>query len=143
MEAVWIEIKNKNSKNIVCGCIYRHPRYLKIDFDNFNKYIDSTLDKLNKERKEIYICGDFNIDLLKLNENNTHMEFYSLLNSHGLLPFITQPSRVVDNQIPSLIDNIFSSNISDAVQSGNIFLTLSEHFCQFASINRGVIDVKK
>ena len=24
-ESVWIEIKNNNSKNIVCGCIYRHP----------------------------------------------------------------------------------------------------------------------
>ena len=35
MEAVWVEIKNKNSKNIICGCIYRHPRSLKIDFDHY------------------------------------------------------------------------------------------------------------
>ena len=27
-QSVWIEIKNKNSKNIICGCIYRHPRKL-------------------------------------------------------------------------------------------------------------------
>ena len=27
--------------------------------------------------------------------------------------------------------------------SGNIYLTLSEHFSQFASVNRGAIDVKK
>ena len=67
MEAVWVEIKNKNSKNIICGCIYRHPRSLKIDFDHFNKYIDSTLDKLNKEKKKksisvvilILICLNF------------------------------------------------------------------------------------
>ena len=26
-EAVWVEIKNKNSKNIICGCIYRHPHH--------------------------------------------------------------------------------------------------------------------
>ena len=71
------------------------------------------------------------------------MDFYTLLSSHGLLPFITQPSRVVESQTPSLIDNIFSTNISDSVQSGNIFLTLSEHFSQFASVNRGSIDVKK
>ena len=25
-ESIWVEIKNKTSKNIVCGCIiYRHP----------------------------------------------------------------------------------------------------------------------
>ena len=142
-ESVWVEIKNKNSKNIVCGCIYRHPSYLKSDINDFNKYLDSTLNKLVQENKEIYICGDFNLDLLKMNEFDTHLEFYTLLNSHGLLPFIVQPSRVVNNQVPSLIDNIFSTNISDAVSSGNIYLTLSEHFSQFASVNRSPIDVKK
>ena len=142
-ESVWAEIKNKNSKNIVCGCIYRHPSYLKSDMSEFNKYLDTTLSKLVKEKKEIYICGDFNIDLLKMNDFETHLEFYTLLNSHGLLPFIIQPTRVVSNQVPSLIDNIFSTNISDAVLSGNIYLTLSEHFSQFASVSRGPIDVKK
>ena len=142
-ESVWVEIKNKSSKNIICGCIYRHPRYSKTDYSEFNKYMDSTLNKLVMENKEIYICGDFNIDLLKMNELDTHLEFYNLLNSHGLLPFIVQPSRVVNNQVPSLVDNIFSNNISDAVLSGNIYLTLSEHFSQFASVNRGAIDIKK
>ena len=47
------------------------------------------------------------------------------------------------NDTPSLLDNIFSNNISDAVISGNIYLTLSEHFSQFASVSRGPIDVKK
>ena len=40
-ESVWVEIKNKNSKNIICGCIYRHPTHLKSDFNEFNKYLDS------------------------------------------------------------------------------------------------------
>ena len=143
LESVWIEIKNKNSKNIICGCIYRHPKTLISDFSEFNKYMDKTLNKIVQENKEIYICGDFNIDLLKMNDFDSHLEFYTLLNSHGLLPFIVQPTRVVDSQTPSLIDNIFSSNISDSVLSGNIFLTLSEHFSQFASVNRHNIDVKK
>ena len=123
-ESVWMEIKNKKTKNIVCGCIYRHPTKLKSDYNEFNNYLDSTLNKLVSENKEIYICGDFNIDLLKINDNDydTHLEFYTLLNSHGLLPFIIQPSRVVNNQAPSLLDNIFSNNISDAVISGNIYL---------------------
>ena len=107
-ESVWIEIKNKNSKNIVCGCIYRHPNKLNQDYSEFNKYMDVTLSKLVKENKELYVCGDFNIDLLKINEVDTHLTFYTLMNAHGLLPFIIQPTRVVNNQTPSLIDNIFS-----------------------------------
>ena len=31
-ESTWIEIKNKNSKNIVCGNIYRHPH------NNFSEF---------------------------------------------------------------------------------------------------------
>ena len=78
-----------------------------------------------------------------MHEMAKYLEFFTNLNGHGLLPFIIQPSRVVDSQTPSLIDNIFSSNIADTVLAGNIYLTLSEHFSQFASINRGKIDVKK
>ena len=51
-ESTWIEIKNKNSKNIVCGTLYRHPHY---NFDVFFKYLESCLSTLAKENKEIYV----------------------------------------------------------------------------------------
>ena len=139
-ESVWIEIKNKQSKNIICGCIYRHPTQ---KISEFNNYLDATLKKISDENKEVYIFGDFNVDLLKIDEIKNYLEFYNLLNCYGLLPFIIQPSRVVERQNPSLIDNIFSNNLQDLVSGGNIYLTLSEHFSQFASINRGKIDFKK
>ena len=139
-ESVWVEINNKRNKNIICGCIYRHPNYQLTDF---LVYLDSVLQKLSKENKEIYICGDFNIDLLKIEDINSYLEFYNLLNSYGLLPLIIHPTRVVDGQEPSLIDNIFSSNLSDEIISGNIYLTLSEHFTQFASVKREKIDKVK
>ena len=49
---------------------------------------------------------------------------------------------MIDNQIPSLTDNIFSNNLSDEITIGNIYLTLSEHFCQFDSVRREKIDIK-
>ena len=81
-ESVWIEIKNANSKNIICGCIYRHPKVLKQDFSDFLNYLDATLKTLSAENKEIYICGDFNIDLLKINDDTSCLEFYNLINSY-------------------------------------------------------------
>ena len=71
-ESTWIEIKNKTSKNIVCGTLYRHPHY---NFNVFFNYLESCLSTLAKENKEIYICGDFN--------------FFNLLCSYGLLPHST------------------------------------------------------
>ena len=35
-ESTWIEIINEKSKNIVCGCIYRHPCS---NLEQFNEYI--------------------------------------------------------------------------------------------------------
>ena len=142
-ECVWIEINNINSKNIICGCIYRHPKYKSTDLEQFSQYLDLNLKKLSKENKEVFICGDFNIDLLKIENKNSYLEFYNLLCSYSFQPLIIQPSRVVEGQEPSLIDNIFSNNISDNTTSGNIYLTLSEHYSQFASVLREKIDVRK
>ena len=105
--------------------------------------MENVLKKAANEDKDVYVCGDFNIDLLKINEKKKHLKFYNLLNSYGFLPLIIHPSRVVDNQEPSLIDNIFSNNITDEIKSGNIYLTLSEHFSQFASVKREKMDFKK
>ena len=137
-ELVWVEIKNKLSKNIVIGCIYRHPRQ---NFKDFMQYLEICLITLMKEKKEIYLCGDFNIDLLKIENNLNYQLFYNLLCSFGFLPKIIQPTRVTDHH-STLIDNIFSNNLIDETKSGNIFLTLSEHFSQFLSIKREKIDYK-
>ena len=133
-ESVWVEIKNKRNKKY-CGCVYRHPKY---DLSEFVIYLEKSLN----ENKEVYICGDFNIDLLIVDEINNYQLYYNLICSFGFLPLIIQPTRVVDNQTPSLIDNIFCNNLSDEITSGNIYLTLSEHFCQLASVRREKIDIK-
>ena len=108
-KSVWIEIKNNNSKNIICGCLYQHPRY---DLSQFLRYLEKCLKIIAKENKEVYICGDYNIDLLKTESINSNQEYYNLICSYGFLPQIIQPTRVVKTK-PPLIDNIFTNNISD------------------------------
>ena len=62
--------------------------------------------------------------------------------SYGTLPQIIQPTRVTPNTA-TIIDNIFTNNITDDIICGNILLTFSEHHSQFVSVNRGKIDYKK
>ena len=59
--------------------------------------LDSTLDKIAKEGKEIYLCGDFNIDFLKTDTKKSSTDFYALLSSNDLLLYIIHPSRVVED----------------------------------------------
>ena len=87
-ESVWIEIKNEKSKNIVCGCIYMHPRHHQAEFLD---YMDSTLHKLTKEGKEIYLCGDFNIDFLKTDTNKSSTDFMLYLAQMAYFPTLSTP----------------------------------------------------
>ena len=61
LESTFIEIKMKKGKNIIIGCIYKHPN---LETEQFNEYFLKELsEKLLKEKnKEIILMGDFNID---------------------------------------------------------------------------------
>jgi len=58
---VFVEIVNEKGRNIVIGCIYRHPTF---DLDSFNIMYSDLSEKINSENKEIVLMGDFNINLL-------------------------------------------------------------------------------
>ena len=132
-ESVWTEIKNCNSKNILCASIYRHPHNDAISLSSFFEYFEQTLLRIIPENKDLYICGDFNFDLLKIHNCDKSKKFYELLHSFGLLPQITIPTRTTDNSA-TVIDNIFTNNFSHSKISGNILTDFSDHYSQFLSI---------
>ena len=138
-EIVWNEIQVTGSKNIVIGCAYRHPHG---SIDDFTDYLSKCLVKINKENKECYLAGDYNIDLLKYDYHNKSAEFINFMTSLGYLPTILQPTRITDHSF-TLIDNIFSNNFENECISGNILLLLSDHFPQFLFINKHVPKIKK
>ena len=138
-EAVWIEIKNEKRKNIVCGCLYRHPNS---DIEDFTDYLTKILAKINKENKECYISGDFNIDLLKYDTNSKYSDFLNTMTSSGFLPHILQPTRITEYS-STVIDNIYGNNFEHISQSGNILIKFADHFTQFLSINKEVTKIKQ
>ena len=140
-ESTWIEIKNKNCKNVIVGSIYRHPHDTLDIYNSFLEYIEVTFNKLTNENKEIYLCGDFNSDILKIDVQNSYKIFYDLLSSYGLVPFILLPTRIMGNSA-TIIDNIFTNNISNTIVSGNIVTDFSDHFSQFISVQRTKFDCK-
>ena len=134
-ETVWVEIRNKKSKNAIIGCTYRHPHSQNIyDYSN---YIQKCMTKLNKEKKDVYLAGDFNIDLLKYDTNNKYQDFYNHMTSNGFLPMIIQPTRIRINTM-SIIDNIYSNTFTKESISGNILFEISDHLSQFAFIQKDV-----
>ena len=125
---MFVEIVLKNRKNLVIGCIYRHPSSDISITDFAEKYIEPILHKINKEKKEFVLMGDFNIDLLKANGDNAANKFYNSLTSYFFTPYILQPSRL---RSKTLIDNIFFNSLEYHSYSGNLLYELSDHLTQF------------
>ena len=83
---------------------------------------------LSKEKKEIIIMGDFNIDLLNYEKSIDIQNNLDLLCSNSFLPYITLPTRL-SSSTQTLIDNIFYKGKSNPV-SGNLTIDISDHLAQ-------------
>ena len=137
LESIFIELIYKRKKNIVIGCIYKHPP---MSIEEFNKYfLLPILDKINKEKKTILLLGDFNIDLLKSNIDNNISYFLDIMGSYDLLPQILLPTRITDNS-QTLIDNIFLDSSTFLPISGNLTYHISDHLPQVLLLKNTKID---
>ena len=127
-ESMFIEVIFPKRKNMIIGCIYRHPTS-NISVQKFNKdIVEPLLDKIAVEEKNCALMGDFNIDLLKIDSNVDASSFFNNVTSHFLTPFILQPTRLKSK---TLIDNIFLNTIEYPSYSGNLTIQLSDHLFQF------------
>ena len=73
------------------------------------------------------LCGDFNFDLLKVNDVGSHSAtFYATMNSLSLLPVISRPTRISGTSC-TLIDNIFVSNLNNS-KSAILTIDITDHF---------------
>ena len=79
--------------------------------------------------------------ILKIDTHNNYKRFYELLSSYGLVPFILLPTRICGDSA-TIVDNIFSNNMTNTIISGNIVTDFSDHFSQFISVQRPKLDYK-
>lgn len=92
--------------DLIVITVYRSP---KGDYDNFIRLMDSLLFEI--KFKNIFVCGDFNIDLSKNIHHGKEMqsrEFLDLTASYGLHPTILEATRVTKTS-STIIDNIFTN----------------------------------
>ena len=85
----------------------------------------------------IYIlAGNYNIDLLKINEKQLFLTFHDTLLSYHYIPKITLPTRL-SNTTATLIDHLFCSLPLELLQSGTAIITtpISDHLPYFILLN--------
>lgn len=98
----------------------------------FKDNIEDLFTNLNQKR--MFICGDFNIDLLNPNHNKSTEEFIDSMFSMGLFLLITRPTRITSH-CATLLANIFTNIMEENIKSGLLINYISDHLPVFASYN--------
>ena len=123
IESLFVEITVPHGKNIIVGSVYRPPNQNTALFlDKFN----DILSRISKDNKQCYVIGDFNLDLLQYNHHTPTQEFIDTLFSLAFIPLISNPTRLTSYSV-TLIDNIFTNNLSQNVLNGVVLNDLSDH----------------
>ena len=124
-ENLWIELLNQNKK-IVIGVVYRHPS------DNYQCFLDSLIEviqKLQLEKTEYYILGDFNVNSC----NNLVQNYVNALSCFGCDNIITSPTRITA-KTATLLDHIYTNSYQYS-KVGILEYDISDHLPIYTIIN--------
>lgn len=123
------------NKNVILGNVYRNPNIEGQTAGNsiktFINEFKLGLDNLAKRNSTTIIAGDYNLDLLKINNDPNITNYFDSLMSVGFIPSITLPTRFsIQHGTSSLIDNIFlhAQDMSTRFSSGVYTTKISDHF---------------
>ena len=113
-EGLIIKVNGGNlSKLLTIGNIYRPPRTNNEHINSFINEFSSAVVSLENSNHELIIAGDFNINLLKINENEIYSNFFDTLTSHSLYPQITLPTCKLGKAVLESTAGILTKRLSD------------------------------
>ena len=105
-----------------------------MNLNEFNdNYLNILLGKNSKEKKNVFLLGDFNLDLLKYDKHARTNEFIDSLSSYMYSLYILHPTRVTGHS-QTIIDNIFSNYVSKEAVCSNLTSTTFDHLPQVSVI---------
>ena len=137
-EAQFIKVSDGGlSRDIIIGNVYKppHNNNNKDNIDAFIAEMRPILDKLNSSNLDVFCAGDFNIDLLKINNKEHYSNFLDMMIHNSYFPKITLPTRFAKFSC-SLLDNIFckfSKRVLSSI-SGVLLNDISDHLMCFVGI---------
>ena len=128
IESCSVELERHKQKNLIIGCIYRHP---KRNRGLFLDTLKAQLENLNSKGREILVFGDINENFLRYNDDKQTSEDLDMLLGLGLLTSITKATRITDHT-SSLIDHIYTNTPEKVIKPEKsallMFLTTFQRF---------------
>ena len=130
IESCWVEIMRQKEKNIVIGCIYRHPAN---ECAKLHNALKEQLSNLNNKDKEVFVLGDININLFNYNRDNQTSDYLDMLLDLGYMPLITKATRITDHTA-TLIDHIYTNVPQKITKAGICLADITDHLPVFCTV---------
>jgi hypothetical protein len=124
IESIFAEVQLPSHGTFLIGAVYRPPN------SNFNAFLDHLshiLTHVDRGRRKCYLLGDFNVNLFPSQPSPTTDEFLDVLYSWSFIPLIDRATRVSSSS-HSVIDNIFTNNLTTKHESAIIMADISDHY---------------
>jgi len=112
--------------------VYRSPSN---NTQKFNSILDETLIKLRRHSKKlILMAGDFNVDLIKHDNDVNSQNLINITAAHGFVQVISRPTRITDHSA-TLIDHVYTNKAHKVKGSSVIAIDLSDHLATYINIS--------
>ena len=99
IEDVWVSVQSQMFPAIIVGCVYRHPKSHVGSFE----YIQDVFRQLCVSKKDFYVLGDFNDDILSKGN-----KMCGIIKNNKLSQMIEEPTRVTPTSA-TLLDLIITN----------------------------------
>ena len=96
--------------------------------------LTSYLSDLNCRKETYYFLGDSNIDFANVNSSTAIADLLNSLSCSGGLSLINIPTRITKSSA-TIMDHIFTSDVSHSVHAGVIRSDLFDHFPIFCKVS--------
>ena len=114
-ESTWIEVdlsNNHSNRSLIVGCMYRPPAS---DAQSFAQDLEASLEKINLQRSDVTIIGDFNAKSPSWNPTDSSNAAGRILEpiflQLGLHQCVTSPTHVLpDGRLGAILDLVLTSN---------------------------------
>lgn len=122
-----VELACVEFSRLIVLSVYRPPAS---SYELFESVIDEALCKLCNKNKYVFVCGDYNIDVLENSELSSRLK--SVFLSYNLLHLFSVPTRITSHSA-RCIDNIFCNYVP--IQKSIIDKLKSDHRGQQISVS--------
>ena len=113
--------------------LYRHPVYKINQLELFTKSLEEVLIKINDTKSEMFLMGDFSIDISKTGTNETKKSYIDSLISYSIKCIINKPTTITTHS-KTLLDHIYANSLKKHFVGGIVLCDISDHLPIFLTL---------